>query len=298
MGGKKEQPLWKGFVTGSLGSMAGGAASHPLDLIKVRLQIQGEAAVGGAVAQKLGPVGMGVSIVKTQGVPGLFKGLTASLLRQGVYSGTRFGAYDVIKSMLGSTSDNPLPLYMKVPAAMTAGAIGACVGNPADLAMVRMQADGKLPVEQRRNYKNAFDAILRVSQEEGVTALWTGVQATVNRAIIVTVGQIAAYDQCKQMLLGMDSFDDTISTHFSASFMAAFISSAMSHPVDLAKTRLMNMKNNEYKGTLDCMAKTFRMEGALALYKGFSATYVRQCPYVVVTWVVREQLKKQMTTKD
>ena len=28
-----------------------------------------------------------------------------------------------------------------------AGAIGAAVGNPADLAMVRMQADGRLPVE-------------------------------------------------------------------------------------------------------------------------------------------------------
>ena len=34
-----------------------------------------------------------------------------------------------------------------------AGAMGAAVGNPADLAMVRMQADGRLPAELRRNYK-------------------------------------------------------------------------------------------------------------------------------------------------
>lgn len=290
----KEQPLWKGFATGSLGSMAGGAASHPLDLIKVRMQIQGEAVVGEAAMQKLSPVGMGLSIFKTQGVQGLFKGLTASLLRQGVYSGTRFGAYDVIKNMMGATPEKPLPVYLKVPAAMLAGAIGATVGNPADLSMVRMQADGKLPPEQRRNYKNAADAIIRVSKEEGVLALWTGVRATVNRAVIVTVGQIAAYDQCKQMLLTTDYFSDTIGTHFTASFMAAFISSAISHPVDLAKTRLMNMKHGEYKGTLDCLRKTASGEGMLALYKGFTATYVRQCPYVVVTWVVREQLKKMM----
>lgn len=290
----KEQPLWKGFATGSLGSMAGGAASHPLDLIKVRLQIQGEAAVGEAAAQKLSPFGMGASILRTQGVQGLFKGLSASLLRQGVYSGTRFGAYDVIKSMMGATPENPLPIYLKVPAAMLAGAIGATVGNPADLSMVRMQADGKLPPEQRRNYKNAFDAIIRVSREEGVLALWTGCQATVNRAVIVTVGQIAAYDQCKQMLLTTSHFEDNLTTHFSAAFMAAFVSSAMSHPVDLAKTRLMNMKHGEYRGTLDCMRKTAAGEGVLALYKGFTATYVRQCPYVVVTWVVREQLKQIM----
>eukprot|EP00494_Astrolonche_serrata_P026126 UN26387 len=144
---------------------------------------------------------MGGQILKTQGVRGLFKGLSASLLRQGVYSGTRFGAYDVFKNLLGAEPGKPIPLYLKIPAAMAAGTVGAAVGNPADLAMVRMQADGKAPPELRRNYKNVFDALIRVTREEGVLALWTGVQATINRAIIVTVGQIAAYDQCKELLL-------------------------------------------------------------------------------------------------
>jgi len=288
-----EPALWKGFVTGSLGSMAGGAASHPLDLIKVRLQIQGEEAAGLNKGVKLSPLGMGKHIIQTQGPTGLFKGLSASLLRQGVYSGTRFGAYDVIKSQLGATKEKPLPLYLKVPAAMSAGAIGAFVGNPADLAMVRMQADARAEPHLRRNYKNVFDALFRISREEGFTAMWTGVRATVNRAVIVTIGQIAAYDQFKQMLLHSGYFGDNIKTHFTASFMAAFVSSAMSHPVDLTKTRLMNMDpvNPPYRGVLDCLIKTSKVEGPLALYKGFSATYVRQCPYVVVTWVVREQLK-------
>jgi hypothetical protein len=35
-----------------------------------------------------------------------------------------------------------------------------------------MSTDGKLPVEQRRGYKNAFNAIFRIAKEEGVTALW------------------------------------------------------------------------------------------------------------------------------
>ena len=63
--------------------MAGGAASHPLDVIKVRLQVQGEGALTGP---RLNPFQMGRSIVSTDGFPGLFRGLTASLLRQGVYS--------------------------------------------------------------------------------------------------------------------------------------------------------------------------------------------------------------------
>ncbi len=33
--------------------------------------------------------------------------------------------------------------------------------------MVRMQADGKLPPEQRRGYKNVFDGLFRITKEEG-----------------------------------------------------------------------------------------------------------------------------------
>ena len=35
---------------------------------------------------------------------------------------------------------------------LAAGGLGALVGSPADLTLIRMQADTNLPVEQRRNY--------------------------------------------------------------------------------------------------------------------------------------------------
>jgi hypothetical protein len=34
--------------------------------------------------------------------------------------------------------------------------------------MVRMQADGKQPVELRRGYKNVFDGLFRILREEGL----------------------------------------------------------------------------------------------------------------------------------
>merc|ERR1712087_593390 len=104
---------------------------------------------------------------------------------------------------------------------------------------------------------------------------------------------VAAYDQCKQVLLD-NGFKDGIPTHFSASFMAAFIASAMSNPVDVAKTRLMNQKEVIYTGTVNTITTMARTEGPLSLYKGFAAPFARQCPYVVVTWITVEQLKKKM----
>ena len=42
---------------------------------------------------------------------------------------------------------------------MIAGFFGALVGNPADLVLVRIQADLKMPLEERRNYKGFIDAL-------------------------------------------------------------------------------------------------------------------------------------------
>lgn len=90
--------------------------------------------------------------------------------------------------------------------AAVSGVVGALIGNPCDLAMVRLQADSNRPVSERRNYRNVFDAISRVAREEGVATLWRGVGPTVSRAMLVTVGHLAAYDQIKQSLIGTREF--------------------------------------------------------------------------------------------
>lgn len=89
----------------------------------------------------------------------------------------------------------PLPLYQKALCGLTAGAIGACVGSPADLALIRMQADATLPPTQRRNYKNAVHALYRIVNDEGVLALWKGAGPTVVRAMALNMGMLASYDQ-------------------------------------------------------------------------------------------------------
>lgn len=280
--------------------MIGASCAHPLDLIKVRMQLQGEVAavLSPSTFQnrtQLGMIRMGAQIIKTDGVFGLFRGVTASLGRQFVYSGSRFGIYDVLKSKVSTfwgLEKESLPLFAKVGTAMTAGGIGAFLANPGDVAMVRMQADGKRQIQDRRNYRNLFDAVKRISSEEGVSTLWRGSGPTVNRAMIVTVGHLAAYDEVKQRLLRTEYFDDTIRTHFASSFSAAFVASVLSHPVDVTKTRLMNMSKSQYSGMVDCLYKTIKHEGPLAIYKGFVPTLVRQMPYVIITWITIEQLKR------
>lgn len=55
-------------------------------------------------------------------------------------------------------------------------------------------------LDQRRNYKNVFDAFIRIAKEEGVFTLWRGSIATIGRAIIVNVSQLATYSQAKHLI--------------------------------------------------------------------------------------------------
>lgn len=78
---------------------------------------------------------------------------------------------------------------------MIAGGCGAFVGTPAEVALIRMTADGRLPMAERRNYKNVIDALARIVKEEGVTTLWRGAVATIGRAMVVNAAQLASYSQ-------------------------------------------------------------------------------------------------------
>ena len=190
-----------------------------------------------------------------------------------------------------------MPLTTKIAAGLIAGGIGAAVGNPADVAMVRMQADGRLPPSQQRNYKSVVDAIMKMAKDEGVASLWRGSSLTVNRAMLVTASQLASYDEFKEMILEKGLMRDGLGTHVTASFAAGFVAAVTSNPVDVIKTRVMNMKVEPgaappYSGPLDCAVKTVRAEGPMALYKGFIPTITRQGPFTVVLFVTLEQVRK------
>lgn len=95
----------------------------------------------------------------------------------------------------------PPDFLAKAVFGMTAGITGAFVGTPAEISLIRMTADGRLPVAERRNYKHVADAIIRITKEEGVLTLWRGAIPTMGRAMVVNAAQLATYSQAKQYLL-------------------------------------------------------------------------------------------------
>merc|ERR1712000_247531 len=146
-------PFWFG---GSAASMAA-VVTHPLDLVKVRLQTRPPSA-------PTNTLGTFTYILKHDGPVGLYAGLSAALLRQLTYSTVRFGVYEDLKVRYAPKPDPADPKKPTQPSMLslilmssTSGALGGVAGNPGDILNVRMQSDRSLPPEKQRNYKNALD---------------------------------------------------------------------------------------------------------------------------------------------
>lgn len=281
------------FLFGGLAGMGATVFVQPLDLVKNRMQLSGEGAKTREYKTSFHAL---TSILRTEGLRGIYTGLSAGLLRQATYTTTRLGIYTVLFERLTGSDGTPPGFLLKALIGMTAGATGAFVGTPAEVALIRMTADGRLPAEQRRGYKNVFNALIRITREEGIPTLWRGCIPTMARAVVVNAAQLASYSQSKQFLLDSGYFSDNILCHFCASMISGLVTTAASMPVDIVKTRIQNMRmidgKPEYKNGLDVLVKVVRYEGFFSLWKGFTPYYARLGPHTVLTFIFLEQMNK------
>lgn len=263
---------------------------QPLDLVKNRMQLSGE---GGKAREHKTSLHAIRSIMKNEGIIGMYTGLSAGLLRQATYTTTRLGVYTSLFEHF-SKDGQPPNFAMKAAMGITAGGIGSFIGTPAEISLIRMTADGRLPPAERRGYSSVFNALYRISKEEGVLTLWRGCGPTVVRAMVVNAAQLASYSQAKQLVLSTGYFSENILLHFIASMISGLITTAASMPVDIAKTRVQNMRyidgKPEYRGALDVLTKVVRSEGFFSLWKGFTPYYMRLGPHTVLTFILLEQM--------
>lgn len=273
------------FTIGGLSGMGATCFVQPLDLVKNRLQL----AKAGEFRSSLHCI---QSIAAAQGLRGFYIGLSAGLLRQATYTTTRLGVFNTLMDM--EEDKNNIPFFKKAAYGMTAGCIGSIVGTPAEVCLIRMTSDGRLPVAERRGYTSVGNALVRIIREEGILTLWRGCLPTVGRAVVLNAAQLASYAQFKEIIKKNFGMQDGIPLHFAASMGSGLVSTIASMPVDIVKTRIQTMKIidgvPEYKGAVDCFTRLVRNEGVLALWSGFLPYYFRLGPHTVLTFIFMEQL--------
>jgi solute carrier family 25 (mitochondrial oxoglutarate transporter), member 11 len=274
------------FINGGLSGMVATTVIQPVDMIKVRLQLAGE---GARTGPKPTPLSVTREILAQGKITDLYTGLSAGLLRQAVYTTARLGLFDTFMISLTARAKEKgqqIGFAERAAAGLSAGGLAALVGNPADLALIRMQSDGLKPLAERKNYKSVIDALSSISKNEGILKLWAGASPTVVRAMALNFGQLAFFSEAKQQLKGTNMSAQTQT--LTASAIAGFFASFFSLPFDFVKTRLQKQQKRPdgtmpYKSMVDCFKKVAKEEGMLRFYRGFSTYYVRIAPHALVT---------------
>ncbi|XP_063699343.1 mitochondrial ornithine transporter 1-like [Culicoides brevitarsis] len=168
----------------------------PTELIKCRLQAMREVQTqkGQVGAALVSPYQLTKSVLKTEGVPGLFRGLTSTFAREMPGYFFFFGGYELSRNYLanpGETKDEIGPLKT-----MLAGAIGGiCLWTaifPADVIKSRIQVTGTT--------RGMFDVGIEIFKKEGALALYNGLKPTVLRTIPATSVLFLVYEYTKKFL--------------------------------------------------------------------------------------------------
>jgi len=139
----------------------------PSETIKTKLIHDGNS----AKPQYRGLVHGVQSIVKAEGLGGIYRGVIPVMARQGANSAVRFGVYSALNDLLKAR----LEPGTKVPAAYTFG-IGAIAGivtvystMPLDVVKTKMQG-----LNARQLYSGVFDCFWKVFKNEGLLSFWKG----------------------------------------------------------------------------------------------------------------------------
>jgi len=280
--------LVKGGIAGCLAT----TTVIPLDVTKTWMQLQSESGVGNI---KIMDAMSG--ILKSKGMPGFYSGLDSALVRQFCFASIRVGLFFNAVDLAQKRLRRNLSLAEKAAVSATVGAVGAFVINPFDVVMVRAWADVKRPVNERRNYKNIFDGLIRITREEGFTTLWRASTPNIIRAVGLNLGMMTPYQELKERLKPF--LGDTLANHAVSSTIAGICATLLALPFDNIKVKLVSMRpdakgNMPYKGVVDCLLRSVRKEGILRLWAGLIPVAANLGPHSVIVLLASEYIRKLM----
>jgi len=288
--------FWEPSTTQAVGAsvsvgLLGTALWYPLDIVKTRIQQRAE----GIGIRQLGSYG-GYNPNKIfreihaqgNGMSGLYDGLSVALVARGSYLFVRNLVYKVIYDRIKpKKATNDLTPREKAVLSAFAGAIGAIVSNPFEVALIRQQCDGALAPERRRNYTGLFDALEKIGAEKGGLGFFRGVVPSVLRAIVLNYTLSSPYNYFNESMF--NCFGDTEANRPVALVGASIIATALVLPFDNIKTRLQYafadpaMNRLNYEGFADSIRKVLLHENWTGFFVGYYAFAVRTFFYGLTT---------------
>lgn len=268
---------WQHAQAGGVSGFLTRLCCQPLDVLKIRFQLQHEP-VAQAAGSKYNGVYQALSqIVREEGPAALWKGHVPAQLLSVLYGTVQFSCFEFLSRELHQLTSNPssepgVKIHFVCGAA--AGVAASGLTMPLDVVRTRLVAQG-----EPKYYRGMVSAASHMLRHEGPSSFAKGLVPTMLQTAPYTALQFGAFETINRLAGCWHLLEDHPSTRAMVSgVVAGLAAKTVVYPLDVVKKRLQVQgfhqhrhgfgQGRDYRGLLDCLWTTARREGVRGVYKG------------------------------
>ncbi|TLD06152.1 uncharacterized protein PgNI_08895 [Pyricularia grisea] len=234
MSSEKPLPFMYQFAAGAVAGVSEILVMYPLDVVKTRMQLQTSTAVGADSYN--GTLDCFRKIIKNEGFSRLYRGITAPILMEAPKRATKFAANDEWgKFYRNAFGQEKMTQGLSVLTGASAGATESFVVVPFELIKIRLQ--DKVSASK---YNGPVDVLLKTVKNEGILALYTGLESTMWRHILWNAGYFGCIYQVRQLLPKAETKKGQMASDIVAGSVGGTVGTILNTPMDVVKSRIQN----------------------------------------------------------
>eukprot|EP01083_Nonionella_stella_P174590 605677_1 len=279
------------YLTPIIGGVAGLTAdvcTHPISTVKTRMQVQGaqkalfESEVSVAYRN---PFQASLHMIKHEGPLSFWQGIGAVIYGAPFASALYFGGVEVTKLAFDRQS---------AAIDFASGVVGQLCGSlawvPMDVLKERCQIQGQ--IHTNVNYNSAASAARSIIKNEGILGIY--------RAYFIHQFTWAPFNGFYWMFYGQSKNYFGENSFLLSSCIAGTLSSFITSPLDLVKTRMQVQRANPhlfpFNNSFQCALRVYKTEGIVSFFDGVLARVLWLTPRYVIAVSMFDALKLQFST--
>lgn len=310
---KDEVSASRAAFAGAVSGAATRAIAQPLDVLKVRFQLQLEPIKHGSTYSSVFQATS--SIVKEEGFTALWSGHIPAQYLSVTYGVVQFTIFEKLLILCRNHNNNMFNSHrhsVNFVSGGIAATVATVVSFPFDTVRTRLIAEKKT----QKAYKGFTNATLTMVRNEGGLSLFKGLLPTLGQIAPHAGVQFAVYKLfTDNILINLSFFQKrnnvlgtielTMLANLIAGSIAGFAGKAVIYPFDLLKKRLQIQGFQEHrgsfgrqmycKGMINCIQLTVKEEGVLALYKGFWPSLIKAVLVSALHFAIYDEIKHYVT---
>ncbi|KAK0604681.1 hypothetical protein LWI29_018166 [Acer saccharum] len=297
---------WENATAGAVAGFATVAATHPLDVVRTRFQVN-DGRVSNLPTYKNTAHAI-LTIARLEGLRGLYAGFSPAVIGSTVSWGLYFFFYGRAKQRYSKNGEEKLSPGLHLASAAEAGALVCLCTNPLWLVKTRLQL--QTPLHQTQPYSGLYDAVRTIMREEGWRGLYKGFVPSLFLQVSHGAIQFTAYEELRKVIVhfkqrkqntdGADNLLNSVDYAIlgGSSKVAAIL---MTYPFQVIRARLQQRPNDgipRYMDSWHVVRETARFEGLRGFYKGITANLLKNTPAASITFIVYENVLKFLHGKN